>query len=145
MATRRQTKERKPLPQPDRRGPRTTKRGDQVAELIKGWITDGKVRPGMRLSKEAELQQTFNVSRGSMRDALKALEVQGLLTLITWPAGGATITEAPLERAFQSLQNYLFFQRGSLEDIYAARRALEPLLAAGAGGALRAGGLGAPG
>jgi GntR family transcriptional regulator, transcriptional repressor for pyruvate dehydrogenase complex len=139
MATRRQTKERKPLPQPDRRGPRTTKRGDQVAELIKGWITDGKVRPGMRLSKEAELQQTFNVSRGSMRDALKALEVQGLVTLSTGPEGGATITEVPLERAFQSLQNYLFFQRVSLEDIYAARRALEPLLAAGAVAHLTAG------
>ncbi len=46
-----------------------------MVELIKGWITDGKVRPGVRLSKEAQLQETFNVGRGSMREALKALEV----------------------------------------------------------------------
>jgi GntR family transcriptional repressor for pyruvate dehydrogenase complex len=131
MAGRKQTTGKK-LPQPDNRGPRTTKRGDQVAEFIKSWITDGKVRPGVRLSKEAELQEMFNVSRGSMREALKALEVQGLVSLSTGPDGGATITRVPLARAFQSLQNYLFFESISLEDIYAVRRVLEPLLAAGA-------------
>jgi GntR family transcriptional regulator, transcriptional repressor for pyruvate dehydrogenase complex len=132
MAGRKQPTGNKPLPQRDKRGPRTTKRGDQVAELIKSWITDGKLRPGVRLNKEAELQEMFNVSRGSMRDALKALEVQGLVRLSTGPEGGATITRVPLARAFQALQNYLFFERISLDDIYAVRRALEPLLAAGA-------------
>jgi GntR family transcriptional repressor for pyruvate dehydrogenase complex len=132
MAARKQTAAGTPLLQPDKRGPRTTKRGDQVAELIKSWITDGRLRPGVRLGKEAELQQMFNVSRGSMRDALKALEVQGLVSLSTGPEGGATITRVPLTRAFQSMQNYLFFESVSLEDMYAVRRVLEPLLAAGA-------------
>jgi GntR family transcriptional repressor for pyruvate dehydrogenase complex len=132
MAGRKQTTVTKPLLQPDNRGPRTTKRGDQVAELIKSWINDGKVRPGVRLNKEAELQDLFKVSRGSMREALKALEVQGLVSLSTGPDGGATITRVPLARAFQSLQNYLFFESISLEDIYGVRRVLEPLLAAGA-------------
>jgi GntR family transcriptional repressor for pyruvate dehydrogenase complex len=132
MAGRKQIAGKKPLPLPDKRGPRTTKRGDQVAEVIKGWITDGKLRPGVRLSKEAELQQMFNVSRGSMRDALKALEVQGLVSLSTGPDGGATITRVPLARAFLAMQNFLFFESTSLEDIYAVRRVLEPLVAAGA-------------
>ncbi|MFP6559432.1 FadR/GntR family transcriptional regulator [Paraburkholderia sp. B3] len=132
MAGRKETTAKKAVPQRDKRGPRTTKRGDQVAELIKSWITDGKVRPGVRLNKEAELQEMFNVSRSSMRDALKALEVQGLVRLSTGPEGGATITRVPLARAFQALQNYLFFESISLEDIYAVRRVLEPLLAAGA-------------
>ncbi|OPZ00246.1 hypothetical protein A5906_18645 [Bradyrhizobium sacchari] len=39
--------------------------------------------------------------------------------------------EVPLERTFQLLQNYLFFKEVSMEDIYAARRLLEPELAAG--------------
>jgi len=132
MAGRKQTTVKKPLLQPDNRGPRAIKRGDQVAELIKSWINDGKVRPGVRLNKEAELQDLFKVSRGSMREALKALEVQGLVSLSTGPDGGATITRVPLARAFQSLQNYLFFESISLEDIYGVRRVLEPLLAAGA-------------
>jgi GntR family transcriptional repressor for pyruvate dehydrogenase complex len=132
MAGRKQTTAKKPLLQPDNRGPRTTKRGDQVAELIKSWITDGRLRSGMRLNKEAELQEIFSVSRGSIREALKALEVQGLVRLSTGPDGGATITRVPLARAFQALQNYLFFESISLEDIYVVRRVLEPLLAAGA-------------
>lgn len=132
MAARKQTTENKPLLQPDKKGPRTTKRGDQVAERIKNWITDGELRPGMRLQKEAQLQDMFKVSRGSIREALKALEVQGLVRLTTGPDGGATITRVPLARAFQSLQNYLFFESISLEDIYAVRRVLEPLVAAGA-------------
>ena len=132
MAGRKQTTVKKPLLQPDKRGPRTIKRGDQVAEFIKSWINDGKVRPGVRLNKEAELQDLFKVSRGSMREALKALEVQGLVSLSTGPDGGATITRVPLARAFQSLQNFLFFESISLEDIYGVRRVLEPLLAAGA-------------
>jgi GntR family transcriptional repressor for pyruvate dehydrogenase complex len=132
MAGRKQSTAKEPTPQRDKGGPRTTKRGDQVAELIKSRITDGRLRPGMRLNKEAELQDIFNVSRGSIRDALKALEVQGFVKLSTGPDGGATITRVPLARAFQSLQNFLFFESVSLEDIYAVRRVLEPLLAAGA-------------
>ena len=78
---------------------------------------------GKRLNKEAELQQMFNVSRGSMRDALKALEVQGLVSLSTGPEGGATITRVPLARAFQALQNYLFFENITLEALCGATHA----------------------
>lgn len=133
MAGRKPTTEKKlPRMQRDNRGSRAIKRGDQVAELIKRRINDGQARPGKRLDKEAELQQQFNVSRGSIREALKALEVQGLVSLSTGPDGGATITRVPLARAFQSLQNYLFFESITLEDIYAVRRTLEPMVAAGA-------------
>lgn len=133
MAGRKPTTEKNmPQMQRDNRGSRAIKRGDQVAELIKRQINDGQARPGKRLDKEAELQQQFNVSRGSIREALKALEVQGLVSLSTGPDGGATITRVPLARAFQSLQNYLFFESITLEDIYAVRRTLEPMAAAGA-------------
>ena len=57
---------------------------------------------------------------------------QGLVTVSTGPAGGATIGEVPLERAFQLLQNYLFFREMDVAQIYAVRRLLEPELAAGA-------------
>lgn len=53
-------------------------------------VEQPRMRPGVKLSKEAELQQMFNVSRGAVREALKALEVQGLVSLSTGPDGGAT-------------------------------------------------------
>jgi GntR family transcriptional regulator, transcriptional repressor for pyruvate dehydrogenase complex len=111
---------------------RSPKRGDLMAEEIKRWIAERQLVPGDRLPKEGELQTLFGVSKGTAREALKSLEVQGLVTVSTGPSGGATIGEMPLERAFQLLQNYLFFQELDVAQIYAVRRALEPELAAGA-------------
>jgi DNA-binding FadR family transcriptional regulator len=108
---------------------RALKRGDLVVEQIKRWITERNLRPGARLPKEVDLLEQFGVSRGTMREALKALEVQGLITLCTGPGGGATIQEVSLGRTFQFLQNYLFFQDVDIADIYAVRRLLEPSLA----------------
>lgn len=109
---------------------RGLKRGDLVVEEIKRWITGRNLNPGEKLPKEAELQEMFGVSRGTMREALKALEVQGLIRLSTGPAGGATIERVTLDRTFQFLQNYLFFQDITIGDIYALRRMLEPEMAA---------------
>jgi DNA-binding FadR family transcriptional regulator len=111
---------------------RTPKRGDLVVEEIKRWIAERRLAPGDKLPKEDELQELFGVSKGTAREALKSLEVQGLVTVTTGPAGGATIGEVPLERAFQLLQNYLFFRELDVAQIYAVRRLLEPELAAGA-------------
>jgi len=111
---------------------RTAKRGDLMVEEIKHWIAERRLGPGDKLPKEDELQELFGVSKGTAREALKSLEVQGLVTVTTGPAGGATIGEVPLERAFQLLQNYLFFRQLDVAQIYAVRRLLEPELAAGA-------------
>ncbi len=118
--------------QPAHPSQRVLKRGDLVVEQIKRWITERNLRPGARLPKEVELQAHFGVSRGTMREALKALEVQGLIRLSTGPVGGATIEAVSLDRTFQFLQNYLFFQDIDVHDIYAVRRLLEPALAAAA-------------
>jgi GntR family transcriptional regulator, transcriptional repressor for pyruvate dehydrogenase complex len=111
---------------------RASKRGDLVVEEIKRWIAERRVGPGDKLPKEDELQALFGVSKGTAREALKSLEVQGLITVSTGPAGGATVGEVPLERAFQLVQNYLFFRNLEVGQIYAVRRLLEPELAAGA-------------
>jgi DNA-binding FadR family transcriptional regulator len=103
-----------------------------VVEEIKRWIAERRLGPGDKLPKEDELQALFGVSKGTAREALKSLEVQGLVTVATGPSGGATIGEVPLERAFQLLQNYLFFRELDVAQIYAVRRLLEPELAAGA-------------
>lgn len=111
---------------------RGLKRGDLVVEQVKRWITQRNLEPGARLPKEEELQQLFGVSRGTMREALKVLEVQGLISLSPGPSGGATITRVPLDRTLQFLQNHLFFENIGLGEIYAVRRILEPALAAAA-------------
>jgi DNA-binding FadR family transcriptional regulator len=109
-----------------------SKRADLVAEEIKRLITERDLRPGDRLPREPELQKLFAVSKSTMREALKSLEVQGLVTISTGPAGGGRIVEVSLDRTFQLMQNYLFFKEVTIDDIYTARKLLEPELAAGA-------------
>lgn len=119
------------LPAGQRR-PRHRKRSDVVAEEIKRLITDGSLTPGDRLPRESELQAQFGASKGTIREALKSLEVQGFLKISTGPAGGGTLIEVTLDRTLQLLQNYLFFKDVTIDGIYEARRLLEPELAAGA-------------
>ena len=108
------------------------KRSDLVAQEIKRMVTERNLSPGDRLPRESELQEQFQVSKGTVREALKSLEVQGLITISTGPSGGGTIVEVPLDRTLQFMQNYLFFKDVTIDDIYAVRLTLEPELAAGA-------------
>jgi DNA-binding FadR family transcriptional regulator len=113
-------------------GIKQAKRSDLVAEAIKRLITEKNLSPGDKLPRESELQAQFEVSKGTIREALKSLEVQGLVKVSTGPTGGGTIVEVPLDRTLQFLQNYLFFKEVSIDDIYKVRQLLEPELAAGA-------------
>jgi GntR family transcriptional repressor for pyruvate dehydrogenase complex len=118
--------------QPSTQAIKQLKRSDLVAEEIKRLITDRNLAPGDRIPRESELQVQFEVSKGTIREALKSLEVQGLITISTGPSGGGTIAEVPLTRTLQFMQNYLFFKEVSIDDIYKVRMSLEPDLAAGA-------------
>jgi len=108
------------------------KRSDLVAEEIKRLITAKNLLPGDKLPRESELQSMFAVSKSTIREALKSLEVQGLVKVSTGPGGGGRVVEVPLDRTFQLMQNYLFFKEVRIEDIYQVRKLLEPELAASA-------------
>ena len=112
------------------------KRADWVAEQIKRWITEHALRPGDRLPIESELVAQFEVSKGTMREALALLEAEGLVRIRTGPNGGATIREISFDHAFRLLQNFLYFRGPTAEDLYAVRLAIEPEIAAGAVAAL---------
>ena len=52
---------------------------EQVVEHLKKYIIDNELRPGDRLPTEAELAQRFQVSRQSVREAVKVLgKVEGI-------------------------------------------------------------------
>jgi DNA-binding FadR family transcriptional regulator len=72
----------------------------------------------------------FNASRGTIREALKSLEVQGLVRLKTGPGGGAIVTTVPIERAENLLGNYFYGTELTLANVYEVRRTVEPVMAA---------------
>ena len=53
---------------------------DDAIEAIKHMIIDGRLRPGDRLPKQDELAETLGLSRGSLREAVRALTLMRVLT-----------------------------------------------------------------
>ena len=105
------------------------KRADQIVEAVKRWIVVQDIQPGDRLPNEKALMEQFECSKGTVREALKSLEVQGLITVRTGPNGGASLAEVPLSLASQMLRNYLHFQHLGGTDIYTLRKLVEPEIA----------------
>ncbi|SKA93096.1 transcriptional regulator, GntR family [Caloramator quimbayensis] len=58
---------------------RNVKIYEQVIEQIQGMILDGKLKKGDKLPSERDLAEQLNVSRTSVREALRSLEVIGLI------------------------------------------------------------------
>lgn len=109
---------------------RRIKRADQIVEAIKRWVAVNGRQPGDRLPNERELMEQFDCSKGTVREALKSLEVQGLVSIRTGPNGGAMLERVPYARASDLLRNYLHFEQPSGPDVYALRTLVEPEIAA---------------
>ena len=117
---------------------RKRRRTEQVAETIKSWMADSRLMPGDRLPPEPELIRDFGMAKGTIREALRLLEAQGLVQSRTGPKGGVFVAPVSEARARALLGNYVFFKDIGIGDIYQLRRMLEPELAASLAGRLAA-------
>jgi len=66
---------------------------EEVADQIRGQLAEGLLRPGDRLPSERDLAEQFNLSRNTVREALRSLEVAGVLEFRKGAYGGAFIRE----------------------------------------------------
>lgn len=124
-------------PTVERRAPRPRRsRPVRVAEAIKDWVVEQGLHPGDRLPGEAMLIERFGMSKGTIREAMRLLQAQGLIETKTGPGGGSFVGEVTRERANALLANYFYFRDVTIDDIYQVRIALEPELAAGLAGRL---------
>ncbi len=111
-------------------------RPEAVAEEIKSLMARQGLRPGDRLPGESELIGHFGMAKGTIREAMRILETQGLIRTRTGPGGGSFVNEVPRDRAKMLLGNYFYFHDLRVDDIYQLRCLLEPELAAGLAGKL---------
>ncbi|SLN26470.1 FadR/GntR family transcriptional regulator [Roseisalinus antarcticus] len=120
--------------------PRAQKRSRpvQVADQIKRWVVERDLRKGDKLPNEAAMITQFGVSKGTVREAMRILEAQGLIVTKTGPGGGSSVGEVSKDRAMSLLGNYFYFKDLSLSDIYQMRKMLEPELVAHLAGKLDA-------
>lgn len=105
---------------------RQTSVAQQVIDQIRDAILKGKLRPGDKLPAEMELVQRFQVSKQTLREALRALQYLGLIEIRKGVNGGAYIAEVDMEVTLASLANFLYFKHVSIEHISEVRKAIEP-------------------
>jgi GntR family transcriptional regulator, transcriptional repressor for pyruvate dehydrogenase complex len=65
---------------------------EDVIEQIKNLILEGNLAPGDVLPTERELAQSFGISRGTLREAFRILEREGLIE--ARPGGGRFLSKA---------------------------------------------------
>ncbi len=115
---------------------RRRSRPARVANAIKDWVVEQQLQPGDRLPGETEMIARFGMSKGTIREAMRLLQAQGLVATKTGPGGGSFVGEVRRERAHALLGNYFYFRNITIADIYQVRIALEPELAASLAGRL---------
>lgn len=94
---------------------------DQVVERLRTEIVEGRWAVGERIPPEPELMNDLNVARGTLREALRALQYSGMLEI---RRGDGTFV-----RARSEVPGALARSGASLSDVLEARIALEPQLA----------------
>ncbi|MCL4459445.1 MAG: FadR family transcriptional regulator [Chloroflexi bacterium] len=104
-----------------------TKISEDIALQIRDLIASGQLQPGDRLPPERELAEYFGVSRASVREAMRTLELLGLVE--SKHGDGTFIREGSIEGLAQSLSSILLTRQGVVVEIMDARKMLEPPLA----------------
>lgn len=96
---------------------------ERLVEVIKTWVLQGVIAPGERMPPERELAMLLRVSRSSLRQALKTLEVMGVLA--ARQGSGTYLTESA-EVILRQPTDLLVPLRGvSFAELFEARRAIE--------------------
>ncbi len=108
---------------------KSNKVSQHITEQIRNAIFDGRLKPGDKLPSEKELTERFKVSKVTLREALRSLEVLGFLEIRKGVSGGAFVTEVDMTKARDSFTNFLLFKNLSLKDLSEVRLLLEPYIA----------------
>ena len=99
---------------------------DIVARRILDLVVSGTLKKGDQLPPERELAASLNVSRPSVREAIRGLAILGVV--VTRQGGGAYISELDAEALLGPIQFYLSLEEMNVRDLYAARSLIESTL-----------------
>jgi len=103
---------------------RRTRVPEEIIEQIRGLVASGELRSGDQLPAERELAERFQVSRASIREALTALQVMGLLER-SRSGGGLSARGNHVWFTIAPLSAFLA-NRGHLTEQVEVRRMIEP-------------------
>lgn len=98
-------------------------RSERIVSQIKSLMLEGKLKPGDKLPPERDLAEIMNVSRTSVREAIKTLSAMGLVVIRK--GHGVFIGEANLESVINKVGDALIIKKNEIEHLFEVRKVLE--------------------
>jgi GntR family transcriptional regulator, transcriptional repressor for pyruvate dehydrogenase complex len=97
---------------------------EKVSDTILSKIKDGSLAPGHKLQSERDLAFVLSVGRPAVREALRSLEMSGVLRFERGASGGAFVRETGSDGMALSIRNMLILGRLPLTDLLEVRATL---------------------
>lgn len=102
---------------------------EEVLSQLKDSIFLGEYKSGEKLPSERELTEAFQVSRGVVREAIRALEITGFVVLRQGPTGGAFVTDLSFDHVGNAFLDLFLANKVSIPDLARVRLYVEPEIA----------------
>jgi DNA-binding FadR family transcriptional regulator len=102
---------------------------EMLAERLRRHILRGQYVQGDQLPTERELASEAQLGRGSIREALRILEAQGLVQTLAGRHGGSIVSRPSDHLLAQQIDSYAKARALSLRALVDARAAIEPMVA----------------
>jgi GntR family transcriptional repressor for pyruvate dehydrogenase complex len=99
-----------------------------VAQRIMRDVITDRLQPGDLLLPERTMLEKYQTGRGTLREALRLLEFQGVIALKPGPRGGPVLQDPDSTHLASTLVLLMQFQKAPLRSIVEARAALEPMI-----------------
>ncbi len=101
---------------------------EEIVQQFHALLRQGALRHGDRLPSERELAEQFKVSRSSVREAIRSLELQGLA--VSRRGSGTFINTEGLDATLDLVAANLNGRASALQDVFEMRHLMEPHIAA---------------
>lgn len=98
-------------------------RSQRIVVQIRELISSGKLKPGDKLPSERELAAKLNVSRVSLREAIKTLAAMGMVEVKR--GQGIFVLETNLETVLSQFAGMLVFKKDEILQLFEVRKTLE--------------------
>ena len=113
----------------DLRGLRVPKASDVLADRLRHQILEGELPAGEVLPPERMLAEQSGMSRTVVREALRILEIEGLIEIRPGRNGGSFVRVPDVGSIAHSLEIFVRGSRVRFNDVLEARDQLEPICA----------------
>lgn len=128
-STKRQAKSRDDEPPTDAKAKvirKSPKAASRIANLLRREIITGVLHAGDKLLPERVLQEQFQVSRPTLREAMRLLESESLIKISRGQHGGARVQKLDISVTARQVGMFLQMEGTTLVDVLQARTFLEP-------------------